>query len=115
MSDHDFAHTQPEPPGDLPRPTAPLTSVGNARPIPFHDPNIAERRRAREERERLAVLEAAAIDKLVAKERHLAHEQGFAQGHAEGWRWGTAFGLLLGCGLTYVAMRFGFGLGVGVL
>ena len=104
MSDDDFAHTQPEPLNDLPRPTAPLASVGKVRPIPFPNPNTAEQRMLREERERQAILDAAAIDKLVATERLFAREQGLTDGYARGWRWGLAFGVMLGCALTYVVL-----------
>ena len=78
--------------------------MGKVRPIPFPNPNTAEQRMLREERERQAILDAAAIDKLVATERLFAREQGLTDGYARGWRWGLAFGVMLGCALTYVVL-----------
>jgi hypothetical protein len=78
--------------------------VGNVRPIPFSVPGTAERRRLREEREHVALLEAARIEKIVATERVFAHEQGLTDGYAQGWRWGLVFGVVLGFALGAIVV-----------
>lgn len=125
-----------EQPPDVPAPTQPLRDLQifftsgvadplpgadpgrRCRPIAFPDPAIAnrerrERLRITAELERKAIEQQTEQSRLISAATKAAARRGWRIGHAsgylEGWWWGMAFGGVIGCALTYFAVKLGMG------
>lgn len=130
----DFEDThQLQMPPDVPCPTGPLQGLGDTGiPVPsswgrprvhamsFPDPEVIERerviRKAKADAvERFALLEATrqaqALKRTSQEHYTIGFNKGKDRGYTHGWWGGLAFGMMLGAGVCFIAIKIGFAFG----
>lgn len=116
---------------DVPADTLRMVSKGDAAvPVPstwnkpvhagFPDPEVVERerliRKAKADAvERFALVDATRQHEALRRAKNEAHAIGFNKGKdrgcTHGWWGGLAFGMMLGAGMCFIAMKIGFAFG----